>query len=137
MSVAVDSSVLFAILRAESGHQRWLDRLAEEAAVAPLLACDVVWAEVGAFFSSAARLRAPLDLLEVRFDPIGAEAAHLAGRRFRAYRDAGGPRQHLIPDFLIAAHARCQADGLLAVERGFFRSHFRDLRLLGPAGERR
>jgi len=80
------------------------------------------------------RLAESLDLLSVRFAPIAPETAHFAGRAFRAYRDQGGPRAHLIPDFLIGAHGRLQADGLLALDRGFYSRYFRDLAVVSPSG---
>lgn len=41
-------------------------------------------------------------------------------------------RRHLIPDFLIAAHAQTQADCLAARDRGYLRNYFPDLALLDP-----
>lgn len=132
MTTAVDSSVLLAILKAEEGHDAWIDCLAEQASAAPLVACEVVWAEVGGFFADFETLRENLELLTIRFDPVTAETAHRAGSLFRAYREEGGPREHLVPDFLIGAHAQLQAHALLAVDRGFYRRYFRDLDLVHP-----
>lgn len=52
--------------------------------------------------------------------------------RFLRYRREGGPRHYLIPDFLVAAHARIQADRLAATDRGYLRRYFPSLALLSP-----
>ncbi|MGH2396004.1 MAG: hypothetical protein ACRDFW_03235 [bacterium] len=56
----------------------------------------------------------------------------LAGHAFKVYRQAGGPREHMIPDFLIATHAQMQADRLAVNDRGYIRRYFPDLSLLQP-----
>ena len=48
----------------------------------------------------------------------------------KSYRKAGGLREHLVPDFVIAAHARIQANGLAAMDRGHLRTWFAELELL-------
>ncbi len=56
----------------------------------------------------------------------------LAGKIFRAYRRAGGPRKTILADFLVAAHAATQADSLATEDRGYMRSYFPSIRLLVP-----
>lgn len=131
MKTALDSSVLLLLFNGEPAAQTWLDLLVQARREGPLVVCDVVYAEVAPAFASEADLREALRRLGASFEPISSAAAWQAGRAFRAYRDAGGPREHLIPGFLVAAHAQVQADQLAAVDRGYLRTYFPDLRLLG------
>lgn len=79
-------------------------------------------------------LTAFLDRLATTYDPITPAAAHLAGLTFKRYRIAGGPRQHLIPDFIIAAHALTQSHRLAAIDRGYLRTWLPNLKLLEGGG---
>jgi predicted nucleic acid-binding protein len=99
-----------------------------------LLACDVVWAEVRAHFRSDESFAETVALLGVQFDPISPDAARLAGRLWREHRTKHPtPRGRLIPDFLIGAHARVQADALLTRDCGFYRRYFSGLRVIDPS----
>ena len=130
MKLALDSSVLLAIFNNETDAELWLEALIRSRRQGQLVVCEVVYAELAPAFSVQSELEAVLENLGARFEAIGAEAAWLAGHTFRAYRQAGGPREHLIPDFLIAAHAQVQADQLAASDRGYFRKYFPKLPLL-------
>jgi predicted nucleic acid-binding protein len=132
MRTAVDSSVLLAIFNDEPGGQSWLDVLMQARREGPLVICDVVYAEVAAAFLTEADLQEALRKLGATFDSLSPSASWRAGMTFRSYRDTGGPREHLIPDFLIAAHALAHADRLAAVDRGYLRQYFADLALLQP-----
>jgi predicted nucleic acid-binding protein len=133
MKTAIDTSVLLAIFNGEAGGQAWLDVLVQARREGLLVVCDVVYAELAPAFAAEDELGEALRRLGVSFEALVPAAAWLAGSCFRSYRDAGGPREHLIPDFLIAAHARTQADRLAAVDRGYLRRYFADLPLLHPA----
>ena len=43
------------------------------------------------------------------------------------YRRSGGPRERIISDFLIGAHAAAEADTFLTRDRGFYAKYFPEL----------
>jgi predicted nucleic acid-binding protein len=130
MITALDSSVLWAIIKKESGHESWIQVLIRAAGEGPLVLSPVAFAELSPSTPSADSLMEFLGQLAISYDPISPEAAYLAGQTFKSYRKAGGPREHLVPDFLIAAHARIQANRLAAMDRGYLRTWFPELKLL-------
>lgn len=130
MITALDSSVLWAIVKKESGHEDWVQALIRAASEGPLVISPVAFAELSPSTPSADSLMEFLEQLAISYDPIAPDAAYLAGQTFKNYRKAGGPREHLVPDFLIAAHARIQANRLAAIDRGYLRTWFPDLKLL-------
>ncbi|HSG40661.1 MAG TPA: type II toxin-antitoxin system VapC family toxin [Thermoanaerobaculia bacterium] len=132
MKLALDASVLLTIFNQEPGAEAWMDVLVQARRQGLLVLCEVVYAEVAPAFGSRAELEKVLVDLGAHLDPLSAEAAWLAGQTFKRYRLEGGPREHLIPDFLIAAHAKVQADRFAAKDRGYLRRYFPDLAVLRP-----
>ena len=132
MTTALDASVLWAILKQEPGHERWLEAVMQAASEGPLIISPVAFAELAPTTTDGVELLALLARLAIHYDPISPAAAHLAGLTFKRYRKAGGPRQQFVPDFLIAAHAQIQAQRLAAIDRGYLRAWFPDLQLLTP-----
>jgi predicted nucleic acid-binding protein len=130
VKTAIDSSVLILLQRRQAGWEAWRDTLTQVASEGPLLICPVVFAECSAGYASAEVAVREFEAIQVFFDAITPEAAYFAGQAFLRYRRDGGPREHLIPDFIIAAHATVQADRLAAVDRGYLRSYFPGLKLL-------
>lgn len=133
MITAVDTSVLIAIYKGESSGSAWLDVLESCRRRGELRICDIVAAELFALVLDDAEFTEIIESLGLNYDPVGSKAAKLAGRLFNDYRRRGGPRRHLIPDFLIGAHAMAQADQLAAVDRGYLKSFFDQLTVTTPA----
>lgn len=134
MITAVDTSVLLDVLLPDPTYgPRSADALREAIATGSLIACEVVWAEIGAQFADPADAARALDRLTVSFSALDSAAALDAGIMWAAYRRRGGRRTRVIADFLIAAHARGQAERLLTRDRGFFRTSASDLALVDPS----
>jgi predicted nucleic acid-binding protein len=127
MRTALDSSVLILLSRKQAGWEAWRDRLRTASEEGQLLISSVAFAEYSIAYPSKDSAQADLDRLHIIYDPITPAAAYLAGQIFLHYRQEGGPRQHLVPDFLIAAHATTQADRIAALDRGYLRNYFPNL----------
>lgn len=130
----VDTNVLIDVLQADTVFgPRSLAVLERIGADGVLVINPVVYAELAAWIESKERLDAllPVDLFRRESLPI--EAAFLAGRAFRRYKDQGGEKPRMLADFLIGAHAAVRGYGLVSRDRGY-RHHFQ-VELLDPSEE--
>ena len=132
MKTAVDSSVLFDIVKGAPGAAA--AQVALEAALAQgsVCVCAVVVAELGRYFANEQDLRDFLADCQIDHDPLNMDSALEAARIMRAYARNKGPRERVAPDFLIGAHALRQTDGLLTCDTGFYRHYFEGLAVTAP-----
>ena len=133
MRTALDSSVLILLSQKQPGWEAWRKLLELASTEGQLIISPIAFAEYSISYPTATSAQNDLERLRVTYDPIAPAAAYLAGQIFLRYRRKGGPRQHLIPDFLIAAHASVQADRLAALDRGYLRTYFPSLAILAPS----
>ena len=131
MITAVDTNVIFDLFQSRAPYhvqsKEWLQEAYNAGAI---VVCDVVYAEIVPRFDDRASLDSALRAIGATSSRINSAMAYEAGLRWKRYRGAGGPRERIITDFLIGAHATVVADVFLTRDRGFFSTYFPELR--GP-----
>ncbi len=134
MITAVDTSVLLDLFADNAQFRaRSLAAIRRSLAGGPLVACDLVWAEVVAAFADVEAAMQAMGEIPVSYSALDATSALRAGSAWRAYRQAGGSRERLVADFLVGAHAMVQADQLLTRDRGFGKVAFAGLSVIDPS----
>ena len=128
MITAVDTSVLLDVFLPDERHGPQSKELLRNAYDrGAILVCDVVYAELVPAFDDRATLDAALREISATISPIDTDIAYEAGQRWSRYRQAGGPRDRIITDFLIGAHAVVKAETFLTRDRGFYATYFPEL----------
>ena len=121
----VDTNVIIDVLHADPvyGHAS-LTALETLAVEGELVINPLIYAELAACVEQKEWLDelVPPDIF--RREAIPDEAAFLAGRAFRRYKQQGGTKRRMLADFLIGAHATVQSYGLVTRDRGY-RKYFR------------
>jgi predicted nucleic acid-binding protein len=130
--IALDSSILVDILSDQPDSEASDQALRQALAAGPVVACDVVIAEVCSSFVNSDDLFDVLSDLGVAYSPVEMKSAVRAGEMQRRYRQRGGKRVRPVPDFIVGAHALLQCDGLITRDNGFFRDYFKGLKIIVP-----
>jgi predicted nucleic acid-binding protein len=92
----------------------------------------VIYGEVSVRYSRIEELDLALPEALFEREELPYEAAFLAGKAFRRYRQSGGTRRSPLPDFLIGAHAAIAGYQLLTRDVPRYRTYFPHLRLIAP-----
>ena len=111
---------------------RWsADRYAD-AVEAGRVACNlVIVAELSSYAPSSGALMRRLADMEIDVAELSLDAAFRAGAAFQRYRERGGTRTTILPDFLIAAHAASMGATLVTRDRRLA-NYFPELSLITP-----
>ena len=154
MISAVDTNVLLDVLIPGAAQGDESERALTEAARAgDLIVSPPVYAELAVRFPDKPALDGFIAATGLQLQPPMTEALYRAGKAWQAYLQrrprrlqcpACGteqeiecsrcgrslqPRQHVVSDFLIGAHALVLADRLLTRDRGYYSTYFPELRL--------
>jgi predicted nucleic acid-binding protein len=133
MITAVDTNVLLDVLRPNPDFvDAALRALYACSRDGSLILCPVVYTEVCAHFPKRTACDRFLRERHIRLSAFSRSGCDLAARAWKRYRDGGGPRERVMPDFLIGGHAVKQANRLLSRDRGFYRTYFPDLAVVDP-----
>ena len=128
MTTAVDTNVLIDLFGDDAHYADQAEGLINAARTrGSIIICVVVYGELVPAFDSKADLDAALNSIRIALSPIDDVMAYEAGLRWQRYRQAGGTRARLLPDFLIGAHALVSANTFLTRDQGFYRSYFPEL----------
>lgn len=132
MISAVDTNILLDILKDDPNHGSSSRNILTSAYdQGGIIISEVVYAELAPKFETREDLDAVLVSINIRAVVGGMDAAFLAGKKWAAYRKAGGTRERVLADFLIGAHALIHSERLLTRDRGFYKTYFPELKLLG------
>ncbi len=131
--ILVDANILIDLL---TGREPWVTWSSQQIATARELGqafiTDVAFAEVCGGFEQRREADRFLESSGVVLASLPRDAVWLAGKAFRAYRANKGPRESLLPDFLIGAHAQAIGCPLLTRDVRRYRTYFPDVRLITP-----
>ncbi len=153
MITAVDTNILLDVLIPDAPHGDESERaLAEALRAGAVVISDPVYAELAVHFPEQEKLDRFLADTGLRLESSKADALYRAGRAWSKYirrrpaltcsqcgarpklhcAECGAsvqPRQHVVADFIIGAHAVVQADQLLTRDRGYYATYFPELTL--------
>ena len=136
--IAVDTSVMVDIIGDSPGASASVVALREALAAGPVVACEVVLAELVAGLGHSDIVMDAFDDMGVGYNALEQRAALRAGEMQRRYRERlrqgklSGAVRRSVPDFLIGAHALLQCQGLITRDAGFFRDYFKGLKVIVP-----
>lgn len=131
--VLVDSNVLLDIVTDDPVWSPWsaaqIEKFAEDG---QSIINGVVYAELSVRFPTTDAVDEVLRRVRLTLEDTPRSSLFLAGKLYRQYRDSGGTRTGVLPDFFIGAHAAVQGIALLTRDPRRYRTYFPDIILIAP-----
>jgi predicted nucleic acid-binding protein len=131
--ILVDTNVIVDVIGRDPVWVDWSRQQLNAAAATDRLAInEVVYAELCAGYDRLRAVDALLASADLALVRTPRSALFLAGKAFRRYRQTGGPRTGVLPDFFIGAHALVDSVRLLTRDARLYRTYFPGIELITP-----
>lgn len=131
MTTFVDTSVLIPLVSEDSEHHQWcVEQI--EAASRPIVVSDIVYAELSVGISTKEEVDEIISSFSISRLSYSNDVLFRAGKAFLDYKNNSGPRDSLLPDFLIGALAEIEGEPLLTRDTGKVSTYFPTVQLIHP-----
>lgn len=131
--VIVDTNVLLDVVDDDPDWADWSQQqLRGQSQVHELLINPVIYTELSMSYRDIAALDRMVEQLRLKFVEIPKPALFLAGKAFLKYRQAGGSRPAVLPDFFIGAHAAVLDCAILTRDERRYRNYYPRVPLIIP-----
>jgi predicted nucleic acid-binding protein len=132
----VDTNVVLDVVQDDPAWAQWSQAQLDAASLrSALLINPIIYAELSIAYQRIEELEEMLSKGGFRLEPIPREALFLAGKAFLRYRQQGGAKTGVLPDFFIGAHAAVAGLPLLTRDASRYKTYFPKLELIAPDAE--
>ncbi len=133
MVIMVDTNVLVDLAISNSAWHGWSSgQVLSAFKRGPVVINPIIYAEFSVRYSSVDQVDELLPQSEFRRENLPWAAAFAAAAAFKIYRQSGGGRERVLPDFLIGAHAAIRGYSILTRDSEGYRSYFPTVDLISP-----
>ena len=131
--ILVDSCVLLDLIDNDPVWNGWSARqISNRSIIEDLYLNPIVYAEISVRYRDEKRVDRILAASGLRFTGIPRRAAFLAAKAYQQYRQHGGQRSSLLPDFFIGAHAEVLGARILTRDTRRYETYFPSVPLIAP-----
>lgn len=130
--ILVDTNVFVDVIHQDPIWLDWSLRELSKAKSQQIVTNFVVYAELHTHNTAGPHIDAFLQKLGVQVLDLTRPAAQLAAIAFRSYRQRGGTKTGVLPDFFIGAHVQAEGYRLLTRDAGRYTSYFPMIKLICP-----
>jgi predicted nucleic acid-binding protein len=133
MTTFIDTNVLIYLLDTASPHHTWsVTQFQKSKNVGPVIVNDIVYAEFSVGMQDKQATDEAIVALACERIHISDDALFRAGRAYKEYKNKGGTKLNVLPDFLIGAQAETEGAPLLTANVKDYLSLFPKLKLISP-----
>jgi predicted nucleic acid-binding protein len=129
----VDSNVVIDLLEVRQPWRDWAEErmsvLSEDGA---LIINQIIFGEISVPYPDYELLDQALRKVAFAREDLPWEACFRAAKAFLVYRKIGGPREKILPDFFIGAHAAVNGHRILSRDGARYRTYFPEVEVIAP-----
>ncbi len=131
--ILVDTNVLVDVFENDPQWAEWsIGQLRNQSKIRRLAINPIIYSELSLAFSTFEALDQTIADLGLAMIEVPRPALFLAGKAFAQYRQRGGTKSNVLPDFFIGAHAAVSRFPLLTRDTARYTTYFASVTLIAP-----